>query len=159
MLWGHGKQVCLWSVSWCCQINVLSLARVRAPALGCAKRLPLLRQITATLEATELFVHWKGWPCHMRLESGEKKHQQCFNWNFKNINFVHFTHLECKWNLYSPFSHWGLSAQLIQCLPSHLVPWLQASFDKLHIFRKFLTRYFCTGPKQQRSPASKTKHF
>lgn len=28
-----------------------------------------------------------------------KKHQRCFNWNFKNTNFVHFTHLECKWNL------------------------------------------------------------
>ena len=73
MLWGHGEQMCLWSVSWCCQINVLSLARVHAPALGCAKCLPLLRKITATLEATELFVHWKGWPCHMGLQSGETK--------------------------------------------------------------------------------------
>lgn len=78
MLWGRGEQMCLWSVSWCCQINVLSLARVHAPALGCAKCLPLLRKITATLEATELFVHWKGWPCHMGLQSGGRKSVDVF---------------------------------------------------------------------------------
>lgn len=131
--------MCLWSVSWCCQINVLSLARVRAPALGCAKHLPLLRQITATLEVTELFVHWKGWPCHMRLESGEKNTSDVLIETLKILTLCILPILNA--NEIS-FLHWGLSARRLQCLPSHLVPRLPASFDKLLCLLKISDKVF-----------------
>lgn len=89
MLWGHGEQMCLWSVSWCCQINVLSLARVHAPALGWAKCPPLFRKITATLEATELFAH-----CRADLAiwgyNQVKERVQMYSSKLSNLNFSKF---------------------------------------------------------------------
>lgn len=159
MLWGHGEQMCLWSVSWCCQINVLSLARVHAPALGCAKCLPLLRQITATLEATELFVHWKGWPCHMGLQSGEKNTSDVLIETFKILTLCIFPHLQCKWFLHSPagasispltFSRGYLATMVSSAGLAGESPLITPVSSE-----KILTRYFYTGPEEGRSPAGK----
>lgn len=137
----------------------LKLSQGSCPSFRLCQTSPLLEADNSYIGGDQAVCSLKGLTLPHEAGVRWKKHQQCFNWNFKNINFVCFTRLECKWNLYSPVLHWGLSAQLIQCLPRHLVPWLQASFDKFHILKKILTRYFCTGPKQERSPASKTKHF
>lgn len=68
-----------------------------------------------------------------------KKHQRCFNWNFKNTNFCILPILNA--NEIS-FLHWGLSARCLQCLPSHLVPRLPASFDKLLCLLKISDKVF-----------------
>lgn len=135
----------------------LKLSQGSCPSFRLCQTSPLVEADNSYIGGDWAVCSLKGLTLPHEAEVRWKKHQRCFNWNFKNIHFVHFTHLECKWNLYAPFLHWGLSAQLLQCLPSQLVPWPQASFHKLHIFRKFLTRYFCAGPKQERSPVGKKK--
>lgn len=157
MLWGHGKQMCLWNVRLMLSDKCLKLSQGSCPSFRLCRTSPLVDNSYTGSDWAVCSL--KGLTLLHEAGVRWKKHHPSFNWNYKNIHFVHFTHLECKWNLHSLFLHWALSAQLLQCLPSHLVPWLQASFDKLCVFRKFLTRYFCTEPIEERHLDCRTNDF
>lgn len=95
-----------------------------------------------------------------------KKHQRCFNWNFKNLNFVHFPCLQYKCVLHSSAGTGvcplGFSGGYLATMVPSVGPAGHGCEPPLitsESSEKLLTRYFYTGPKEGRSPASKNKHF
>lgn len=82
-----------------------------------------------------------------------KKHQRCFNWNFKSLNFVHFTCLQCELFLRSPAGPSICPLGFSRAYFSRS-PWtqLRASFDNLRVFWETSDKIFLHGAQRGEKP-------